>query len=88
MLGTMVGQKKAREGFLKYKVENEARKIARLKDLPHQHALLLLGFCVQQNLRHLQRSVKSDNLKELLGEDGSGTMGGGAENENEADKGL
>ncbi|ADV23184.1 Hypothetical protein CGB_F6630C [Cryptococcus gattii WM276] len=64
MLGTMVGPKKAREGFLKAKVENEARKIARLKDLPHQHALLLLRFCVQQNLRHLQRSLKSDDLKD------------------------
>lgn len=64
MLGAMVGPKKARERFLKDKVENEARNIARLKDLPHQRALLPLRFCVQPNLRHLQRSLKSDDLKD------------------------
>lgn len=64
MLGTMVGPKKAREEFLKDKMESEARKIARLKDLPSQHALLLLRFCIQQNLRHLQRSLRTDDLKE------------------------
>ncbi|AAW43042.1 hypothetical protein CND00010 [Cryptococcus deneoformans JEC21] len=64
MLGTMVGPKKAREEFLKSKMESEVKKIARLKDLPNQHALLLLRFCIQQNLRHLQRSLKSDDLKD------------------------
>ncbi|OWZ79418.1 hypothetical protein C365_01679 [Cryptococcus neoformans Bt85] len=64
MLGTMVGPKKAREEFLKGKMQNEAKKIARLKDLPSKHVLLLLRFCIQQNLRHLQRSLKSDDLKE------------------------
>ncbi|UOH81167.1 hypothetical protein LQV05_003833 [Cryptococcus neoformans] len=63
MLGTMVGPKKAREEFLKGKMESEARKIARLKDLPSQHALLLLRLCIQQNLRHLQRSLRTDDLK-------------------------
>ncbi|EAL19765.1 hypothetical protein CNBG0580 [Cryptococcus deneoformans B-3501A] len=37
----------------------------KLKDLPHQHALLLLRFCIQQNLRHLQRSLRSDDLVDL-----------------------
>ncbi|UOH81738.1 hypothetical protein LQV05_004418 [Cryptococcus neoformans] len=45
------------------KMESEARKIARLKDLPSQHALLLLRLCIQQNLRHLQRSLRTDDLK-------------------------
>jgi hypothetical protein len=33
--------------------------------MPHQHALLVLWVCVQQNLRHLQRPLKSDDLVHL-----------------------
>jgi hypothetical protein len=38
---------------------------AKLINLPHQHALLVLRVCVQQSLRHLQRSLKSDDLVHL-----------------------
>jgi hypothetical protein len=65
LLGSFIGPKEAREVFLKDKVEAEARKLERLTLLPHQHALLLLRFCIQQNLRHLQRSLRTDDLQHV-----------------------
>jgi hypothetical protein len=65
MLGTCVGARSAREQFLQEKIEHEAATVAKLINLPHQHALLVLRVCVQQNLRHLQRSLKSDDLVHL-----------------------
>lgn len=65
MLGTMVGSREARLEFLEGRIRKEVNKINKLKDLPHQHALLLLRFCIQQNLRHLQRSLRSDDLEDL-----------------------
>ncbi|EAL19915.1 hypothetical protein CNBG0010 [Cryptococcus deneoformans B-3501A] len=65
MLGTMVGGKEKRAEFLEGKIRKEMAKVGKLKDLPHQHALLLLRFCIQQNLRHLQRSLRSDDLVDL-----------------------
>jgi hypothetical protein len=57
-----VGPREARERFLIDKVEQVEAKLATLSDLPHQHALLLLTQCVQQDLRHLQRTLRSDDL--------------------------
>ncbi|AAW44842.1 hypothetical protein CNG04710 [Cryptococcus deneoformans JEC21] len=65
MLGTMVGGKEKRAEFLEGRIRKEMAKVGKLKDLPHQHALLLLCFCIQQNLRHLQRSLRSDDLVDL-----------------------
>ncbi|GFZ49914.1 hypothetical protein JCM24511_07317 [Saitozyma sp. JCM 24511] len=65
MLGTCVGARAAREQFLQEKIDHEAATVAKLINLPHQHALLVLRVCVQQNLRHLQRSLKSDYLVHL-----------------------
>jgi hypothetical protein len=65
MLGTCVGARYARERFPQEKVDHEAVIIAKLINLPHQHALLALRACVQRNLRHLQRSLKSDDLVHL-----------------------
>jgi hypothetical protein len=65
MLGTCVGARSAREQFLQEKIDHETATIAKLINLPHQHALLVLRVCVQQNLRHLQRSLKSDDLVHL-----------------------
>ena len=65
MLGTMVGGKEKRAEFLEGRIRKEMAKVGKLKDLPHQHALLLLRFCIQQNLRHLQRSLRSDDLVDL-----------------------
>jgi hypothetical protein len=60
-----VGARAAREQFLQEKIDHEAATVAKLINLPHQHALLVLRVCVQQNLRHLQRSLKSDDLVHL-----------------------
>jgi hypothetical protein len=65
MLGTCVGTRSAREQFLQQKIEHEAATVTKLINLPHQHALPVLRVCVQQNLRHLQRSLKSDDLVHL-----------------------
>jgi hypothetical protein len=65
MLGTCVGARSAREQFLQEKINLEAATVAQLINLPHQHALLVLRVCVQQNLGRLQRSLKSDDLVHL-----------------------
>jgi hypothetical protein len=39
--------------------------LAKPVDLPRQHALLVLRQCLQQNLQHLQRSLRSDDLEHL-----------------------
>ena len=56
-----------RERFLEAKIAAEEALLAKLVDLPHQHALLVLRQCLQQNLRHLQRSLRSDDLGHLSG---------------------
>ncbi|TYJ51098.1 hypothetical protein B9479_008351, partial [Cryptococcus floricola] len=43
-------------------MRKEFGKLHNLVDLPHQHALLLLQLCLQQNIRHLQRSLKTDDF--------------------------
>jgi hypothetical protein len=65
ILGSTVGPRSARESFLKDKIAMTKAKLGKLVDLPHQHALLLLLQAVQQDLRHLQRTLKSEDLMEL-----------------------
>jgi hypothetical protein len=65
MLWTCVGARASREQFLQEKIDHEAATVAKPINLPHQHAFLVLRVCVQQNLRHLQRSLKSDDLVHL-----------------------
>jgi hypothetical protein len=65
MLGTCVGAYSARERFLQEKIDHEAATVAKLINLPHQHTLFVLRVCMQQNLRHLQLSLKSDDLVHL-----------------------
>ncbi|KAG7527236.1 hypothetical protein FFLO_07136 [Filobasidium floriforme] len=62
-LGTCVGSVYARQKFLEEKIAREEATLAKARDLPKQHALLLIRQCLQQNLRHLQRTLKSDDLK-------------------------
>lgn len=64
LLGSCVGPTSARAGFLDAKINKLEEKVRRLADLPSQHALLLLRQCMQQDLRHLQRTLKSDDLVE------------------------
>jgi hypothetical protein len=49
-----------REQFLEAKIAAEEDVLAKLVDLPRQHALLVLQQCLLQNLRHLPRSLPSD----------------------------
>ena len=65
LLGTCLGPTEARERFLLAKIEAEERLMDFLTNLPHQHALLLLRTSIQQNLRHLQRSLPSHDLQHL-----------------------
>jgi hypothetical protein len=46
-------------------IDHETATVTKLINLPHQHALLVLRVCVQQNLRHLQRALNSDDLAHL-----------------------
>jgi hypothetical protein len=62
VLGTCVGSATARSAFLQRQVDSQLSVLSRLVDLPAQEALLLLRTCLQANLRHLQRSLKTDDL--------------------------
>jgi hypothetical protein len=62
VLGTCVGSSAARQQFLASKVEGQLPALERLAELPGQEALLLLRSCLQANLRHLQRSLRTDDL--------------------------
>jgi hypothetical protein len=65
LLGRCIGPTAVRERFLEATIAGEEALLAKLVDLPHQHALLVLRQCLQQNLRHLQRSLRSDDLGHL-----------------------
>ena len=62
LLGTMVGPTSARRSFLQEKATQVATKLDQLRHLPHQHALALLRQCIQQDIRHLQRSLDTSDL--------------------------
>jgi hypothetical protein len=68
MLGTFIGSKEARTQFLQSKIDEQAALVAKLSDLPNQHALLLLRLSIQQNLRHLMRTLDSSGLEDLWAE--------------------
>jgi hypothetical protein len=53
-----------REGFLEARITAEAL-LAKLVDVLHQHEMLVLRPSLQMNLRHLQRSPRSDDLEHL-----------------------
>ena len=65
ILGSCLGPVNARAEFLSKAVQQEETKLQRLDALDHQSALLLLRICLQQNLRHLQRSLESHDLHHL-----------------------
>ncbi len=64
LLGTCIGSPQRRSSFLTSQIDKLVSKLAGLADLPHQHALLLLRTCLQNDLRHLQRSLRTDDLAE------------------------
>jgi hypothetical protein len=63
MLGTYVGARVAREQFLQEKIDHEAATVAKLINLPHQHALLVLvertRLCARLSVGSSQTSVAS-----------------------------
>lgn len=59
------GHTAVRERFLEAKIAAEEALLAKVADLHHQHTLPVLRQCLQQNLRHLQRSLQSDDLEHL-----------------------
>jgi hypothetical protein len=63
LLGSCIGPTAVREHFLEAEIAAEEALLAKLVDLPQQHALLVLRQCLQQNLRHLQRSLQSHDLE-------------------------
>jgi hypothetical protein len=62
LLGTTVGSAEARRAFLQEKVTQVTAKLDELRHLPHQHALVLLRQCIQQDVRHLQRTLNTTDL--------------------------
>ena len=61
-LGTCVGAESARRDFLSEKIAAQRALLMQLVDLPHQHGLLVLRYSVQQNLRHLARTLDPSGL--------------------------
>ncbi|TIB07091.1 hypothetical protein E3P90_04146, partial [Wallemia ichthyophaga] len=64
ILGSFVGSKKKRAAFLRAKIAKVVSKLDLLQGLRSQHALLLLTRCIQSELRHLQRCLRSDDMME------------------------
>jgi len=62
ILGTVIGPMVARRTFLANKIDKVFAKLDQLRHLPHQHALILPRLCIQQDVRHLQRTLHSDDL--------------------------
>jgi hypothetical protein len=65
ILGSCVGSTEARRNFMEAKVAELEVKMGKLASLPHQHSLLLLRQCLQQELRHLQRCLLTDDLTDV-----------------------
>ncbi|GFZ46026.1 hypothetical protein JCM24511_03760 [Saitozyma sp. JCM 24511] len=65
LLGSCIGPTAARECFLEAKIIAEEALLAKQVDLPHRHALLVVHQCLQQTLRHLRRSLCSEDLEHL-----------------------
>jgi hypothetical protein len=65
MLGTCIGPATARRDFLQGKIDSVIGKLDELHHLPHQHALVLLRQCIQQDIRHLQRTLDTDNIQDV-----------------------
>ena len=65
ILGSRIGSKNDRNSFLKNKIDIFEEKLSVLQKLSCSHeALLLLRSCVNQDLRHLLRSLESDDIRE------------------------
>lgn len=61
-LGACIGSANLRSEFLQQKIDIQQQKIERLKQLPHQHSLLMLRMSFAQQLRHLLRSMDTTGV--------------------------
>ncbi|TIB59545.1 hypothetical protein E3P77_04160, partial [Wallemia ichthyophaga] len=64
MLGSMVGPRSARIDFLRAKTHQTLEKLDSLEGIRSQYQLLLLHRCIQTELRHLQRTLRTDDMME------------------------
>jgi hypothetical protein len=64
VLGSCLGTPSARREFLLDKIQGQEEILERLSLIDHQSALLLLRCCLQHNLRHLLRSLQTDDIVE------------------------
>lgn len=63
MLGTVVGSRQARVDFLREAIARTKVKLGRLRGSLHfQSALLILRKCISADLRHLQRTLRTDDM--------------------------
>ena len=62
VLGSAHGTTEARRAFLTRKIDAVEGHLRRLRDLPHQVALLLLRQCIQPQLKHLLRTMELGDL--------------------------
>jgi hypothetical protein len=66
VLGSFSGPLHARRTFLEAKIEKAAAGLEALKYLPsHQHALIVLKLSMATNLRHLLRSMDTEDMLDL-----------------------
>lgn len=66
-LGSYIGPLGLRKAFLQRKINSLAKALKALKDLPKQHALLLLRGSIHLLLRHLLRQLDPRGLEDLWG---------------------
>lgn len=66
-LGSYIGPLELRKAFLQGKINKLAKALKALKDLPKQHALLLLRGSIHLLLRHLLRQLDPRGLEDLWG---------------------
>lgn len=66
VLGSVIGNKVARERFLTEKILPVLSQLRRLGQLPSQYALLLLRQCIHPEMKHLLRTMDLQDLLPLL----------------------
>ena len=64
-LGSHIGPLVTRRTFLARKIEAVSRKLEKLRYLDSQSALLILRYCVSQELKHLLRCLDPTGLQDL-----------------------
>ena len=64
-LGSHIGPLVTRRTFLARKIEAVSRKLEKLRYLDSQSALLILRYCVSQELKHLLRCLYPTGLQDF-----------------------